>query len=93
MAMSRRLAVKVEGPSPQQLTTEEAQELAYLRTLIEQAVANGVVTKEEESNIRARVLHSKPRYELLSQQLAMYRELVTNKINAGLLAGETFTDL
>nr|WP_228023993.1 hypothetical protein [Synechocystis salina] len=90
--MSRRLAVKVERPDSQQLTAEETQELAYLRTLIEQAVADGVVTKEEESNIRARVLHSKPRYELLSQELAMYRELVTSKVNAGLLAGEIFTD-
>ncbi|WP_322742742.1 hypothetical protein [Synechocystis salina] len=85
--------MKVERPDSQQLTAEETQELAYLRTLIEQAVADGVVTKEEESNIRARVLDSKPRYELLSQELAMYRELVTNKINAGLLAGEIFTDL
>ncbi|MBE9176566.1 hypothetical protein IQ225_16880 [Synechocystis salina LEGE 06155] len=93
MTMSRRLAVKVERPNSQQLTAEETQELAYLRTLIERAVADGVVTKEEESNIRALALHSKPRYELLSQELAMYRELVTNKVNAGLLVGEIFTDL
>jgi uncharacterized membrane protein YebE (DUF533 family) len=85
--------VKVERPNSQQLSGEETQELDYLRALIEQAVADGVVTKEEESNIKALALHSKPRYELLSQELAMYRELVTNKINAGLLAGETFADL
>ncbi|WP_223342736.1 MULTISPECIES: hypothetical protein [unclassified Synechocystis] len=84
--------MKVEGPNPQQLTAEEIQELEHLRGLIEQAVANGVVTKEEEFNIKAWALHSKPRYELLSQELAMYRELVTNKINAGLLSGETLTD-
>ncbi|AIE72792.1 hypothetical protein D082_02630 [Synechocystis sp. PCC 6714] len=75
------------------MTPEETQELDYLRTLIEQAVANGVVTKEEESNIKSWALHCKPRYELLSQELAMYRELVTNKINAGLLKGESFSDL
>jgi uncharacterized membrane protein YebE (DUF533 family) len=91
--MTRRLAVKVERPDSQQLSAEETQELDYLRALIEQAVADGVVTKEEESNIKALALHSKPRYELLSQELAMYRELITNKINAGLLAGETFTEL
>nr|WP_199303514.1 MULTISPECIES: hypothetical protein [unclassified Synechocystis] len=91
--MTRRWAVKVERPNSQQLSGEETQELDYLRALIEQAVADGVVTKEEESNIKALALHSKPRYELLSQELAMYRELVTNKINAGLLAGETFADL
>ena len=85
--------MKVERPDSQQLSAEETQELDYLRALIEQAVADGVVTKEEESNIKALALHSKPRYELLSQELAMYRELITNKINAGLLAGETFTEL
>lgn len=91
--MTRRWAVEVERPNSQQLSAEETQELDYLRSLIEQAVADGVVTKEEESNIKALALHSKPRYELLCQELAMYRELVTNKINAGLLAGETFGDL
>ncbi|WLT38236.1 hypothetical protein NON20_22535 [Synechocystis sp. B12] len=53
MAMTRRWAVKVERPNSQQLSGEETQELDYLRALIEQAVADGVVTKEEESNIKA----------------------------------------
>jgi len=82
----------VDRPKLHELTPEEVQELNHLRTLIESAVADGVVTKQEAENIKAKVLHSKPSYELLSQELALYRELVTNKISAGLLKGETFSD-
>lgn len=84
--------MKVERPNATQLTPEETKELEHLRFLIEQAIADGVVTKQESVNIKAMVLGHKPSYELLSQELTMYRELVTNKINAGLLKGENFSD-
>jgi uncharacterized membrane protein YebE (DUF533 family) len=84
--------MKTERPNAQQLTPEETKELDHLRSLIEKAIADGVVTKQESINIKAMVLRNKPGYELLSQELTLYRELVTNKINAGLLKEEDFSD-
>ncbi len=84
--------MEVDRPNSKQLNPQEIQELNRLRAVIEQAVSDGVVTKEEEANIKAIALNPKPSYELLSQELSLYRELVTNKINAGLLKGETFSD-
>lgn len=85
-------AMKVEHPNSQKLTPEESQELAKLRDLIEKAIADGVVTQDEVSSIRAAALTPKPSYELLSQELALYRELITSKVQAGLLSAELFSD-
>lgn len=84
--------MKVERPNSQELTPEESQELANLRDLIEKAIADGVVTTDEVSSIRAAALTPKPSYELLSQELALYRELITSKVQAGLLSAESFSD-
>ncbi|MBD2654962.1 hypothetical protein H6G45_16030 [Synechocystis sp. FACHB-383] len=84
--------MKVDRPNAQPLTPEEAQELNRLRTLIETAIADGVVTEDELSAIRTMALTPKPSYELLSQELAMYRELVTSKVQAGLLVAEQFSE-
>ena len=84
--------MKVDRPNVQALTPEETKELDRLRTLIETAIADGVVTKDEAAAIRTMALTPKPSYELLSQELAMYRELVTSKVQAGLLSAEQFSD-
>jgi uncharacterized membrane protein YebE (DUF533 family) len=84
--------MKVDHPNAKALTPEETQELNRLRTLIETAIADGVVTEDEVSAIRTMALTPKPSYELLSQELAMYRELVTSKVQAGLLVAEQFSD-
>lgn len=83
--------MNVDRPNSEHLTPQETQELARLRKIIEQAISDGVVTKEEEATIKATALHSKPSYELLSQELALYRELVTNKVNTGLLEKDDFS--
>ena len=84
--------MKVDRPNAKALTPEETQELNRLRTLIETAIADGVVTEDEVSAIHTMALTPKPSYELLSQELAMYRELVTSKVQAGLLVAEQFSD-
>ncbi len=84
--------MKVDRPNAPALTPEETQELNRLRALIETAIADGVVTKDEAATIRTAALNQKPSYELLSQELAMYRELITNKVQAGLLSAEQFSE-
>lgn len=85
-------AMKVDRPNAQELTPAETKELDRLRALIETAIDDGVVTKDEAEAIRATALGHKPSYELLSQELAMYRELVTSKVQAGLLSAEQFSE-
>ncbi|MEY2985525.1 MAG: hypothetical protein RLZZ568_2142 [Cyanobacteriota bacterium] len=84
--------MKIERPNSQELTPEETQALNRLRDLIEMAIADGVVTKDEVSAIRTTALTAKPRYELLCQELALYRDLITRKVQAGLLAAEQFSE-
>ena len=84
--------MKVDRPNAPALTPEETQELNRLRALIETAIADGVVTKDEAATIRTAALNQKQSYELLSQELAMYRELITNKVQAGLLSAEQFSE-
>lgn len=84
--------MKVERPNAETLTDAEMQELEQLRAMLEQAIADGIVTHDEVANIKAKVKQQKPRYELLSQELSLYRELVTDKVKAGLLTQEGITD-
>jgi hypothetical protein len=72
------------------LTPEEQQELARLRTLIEKAIADNVISKAEDQSIRAIALAGSPSSDLLYEELQLYRRLVTEKVNQGLLAAEKF---
>jgi hypothetical protein len=77
----------------QNLTPEEETELARLRTLIEKAIADNIISKAEEQNLRAAALAGHPSPELLYQELQLYRRLVTEKVNQGLLVAEKFDQL
>ncbi|UXE64051.1 MAG: hypothetical protein KA717_16885 [Woronichinia naegeliana WA131] len=77
----------------QDLTPEEQQELARLHTLIEKAIADNVISKAEEQSLRAAALAGNPSPELLYQELQLYRRLVTEKVNQGLLVAEKFDQL
>lgn len=74
----------------QPLTPEEEAELAKLKILVETAIADGILSKTEDQAIRASALAGRPGPELLRQELAMYRQLVTQKVNEGLLVAEKF---
>lgn len=87
------ITMKVEFPDARPLTPEEQDEYNRLKTIIERAIADKVVTEAEVETIRATALRNKPSPELLYQQLRLYRELVTDKVNQGLLIAERFGEL
>jgi uncharacterized membrane protein YebE (DUF533 family) len=82
--------MKVERPNAPELTPEEKQELERLKGIIESAIADGVISNSEYENIRASALEKNPSHELLYQELELYRQLVTEKVRAGVLIAENF---
>ena len=82
--------MKVERPNAPELTPEEKKELERLKGIIESAIADGIISNAEYDNIRTSVLEKNPSPELLYQELELYRRLVTEKVNAGVLIAENF---
>jgi uncharacterized membrane protein YebE (DUF533 family) len=82
--------MKVERPNARELTPEENKELERLQRIIESAIADGVISKSEYENIRTSALEKNPSPELLYQALELYRQLVTEKVKAGVLIAENF---
>jgi uncharacterized membrane protein YebE (DUF533 family) len=82
--------MKVERPNARELTPEENKELERLQSIIEGAIADGVISNSEYDNIRTSVLEKNPSPELLYQALELYRQLVTEKVKAGVLIAENF---
>jgi len=82
--------MKVERPNARDLTPEENKELERLQRIIEGAIADGVISNSEYDNIRNSVLEKNPSSELLYQALELYRQLVTEKVKAGVLIAENF---
>jgi hypothetical protein len=82
--------MKVERPNARELTPEENKELERLQRIIEGAIADGVISNSEYDNIRTSVLEKNPSPELLYQALELYRQLVTEKVKAGVLIAENF---
>jgi uncharacterized membrane protein YebE (DUF533 family) len=82
--------MKVERPNARKLTPEENKELERLQGIIEIAIADGVISNSEYDNIRTSVLEKNPSPELLYQALELYRQLVTEKVKAGVLIAENF---
>ena len=82
--------MKVERPNARELTPEEKQELERLQRIIEGAIADGVISNSEYDNIRTSALEKNPSPELLYQALELYRQLVTEKVKAGVLIAENF---
>ncbi len=82
--------MKVEHPNATELTVNEQQELTRLKTIIEKAIADGILSSAESYNIRTAVLSTKPSSELLYQELLLYRRLVTDKVIEGVVITEIF---
>ncbi|MEB3249232.1 MAG: hypothetical protein ACKN9E_00980 [Microcystaceae cyanobacterium] len=77
----------------QPLTPEEQEELGRLKVMVEKAIADGILSKTEEDMIRSAVLSHHGTHELYYQELQMCRELITEKVNQGLLVAETYDSL
>lgn len=82
--------MKVERPNAPELTSEEKKELERLKGIIEIAISDGIISNSEYDNIRNTVLEKNPSPELLYQELELYRQLVTEKVKAGILIAENF---
>jgi uncharacterized membrane protein YebE (DUF533 family) len=82
--------MKVERPNAPELTPEEKKELERLKGIIEIAISDGIISNSEYDNIRNTVLEKNPSPELLYQELELYRQLVTEKVKAGILIAENF---
>ena len=82
--------MKVERPNARELTLEEKKELERLKGIIEIAISDGIISNSEYDNIRNTVLEKNRSPELLYQELELYRQLVTEKVKAGILIAENF---
>lgn len=82
--------MKVERPNAPELTPEEKKELERLKGIIEIAISDGIISNSEYDNIRNTTLEKNPSPELLYQELELYRQLVTEKVKAGILIAENF---
>jgi hypothetical protein len=69
---------------------EEAKELENLKAIIERAIADGRLSHAEFERIRAATLDNHPSAEQLSRELQLYRQLVTEKIQQGMIEFEAF---
>lgn len=61
-----------------------------MKGIIEIAISDGIISNSEYDNIRNTVLEKNPSPELLYQELELYRQLVTEKVKAGILIAENF---
>lgn len=76
--------MKVSRPNEKAPTTEETQELARIKGLIEKAIADGRVTYQEFENIQKAALGSgNVSADQLYRELELYRTLVTERIAKG----------
>lgn len=69
----------------QELSAEEQQELANLRQVIEQAIADGVLTQAERDAITTAM---RADGKVTFEELALVRQLVSDKVAAGELKSE-----
>jgi hypothetical protein len=76
--------MEVSRPNARELTPEELQELEKFKRMIEHAVANGKISKEDIQDLQnAELSHGKHNSELLYHELELYRTLVTEKLRTG----------
>ncbi|TRU36354.1 MAG: hypothetical protein EWV50_00265 [Microcystis aeruginosa Ma_MB_F_20061100_S20] len=72
--------MEISRPNQVELTTEEQQELEKLRSIIEQASVDGVITQGERERI-ALTMRSDGKVTL--EELELVRTLITEKVNKG----------
>jgi uncharacterized membrane protein YebE (DUF533 family) len=74
--------MKFTRDDDREITPEEQQELDRLKAVIEQAIADGIITKGERDRISATMRSDG---KVTREELELVRTLVTEKVNAGQL--------
>jgi uncharacterized membrane protein YebE (DUF533 family) len=74
------IVMEISRPNPQELTTEEQKELEKLRVIIEQASADGIITKGERERIAATV---RADGKVTKEELELVRTLINEKVTKG----------
>lgn len=77
--------MQVSRPNAKELSPQELRDLAKLKGLIERAVADGKLSKQELEDIQAQTFADG---KVLVEELDLYRKLVTEKIERGELEYE-----
>lgn len=72
--------MKIERPNAKELTTAELESLEKLRRLLEQAIADGVMSPSEVAAFKA---HTWADGKITPQELELYQTLVLSKIRRG----------
>ena len=75
----------IEHPNTTEPTAEEKQQLERLKTVINNAVADGKISRKELDDIRAATFADK---KVTVAELELYRKLVLDKIETGELEYE-----
>ncbi len=73
----------IERPNHKELTPYELQSLKKLHSVIDQAIADGKISKYEMELID-RTIHADN--SILIEELALVRELIKDKLDSGLLS-------
>jgi hypothetical protein len=72
--------MEISRPNQEELTAEEAQELAKLREIIEQASIDGIITHGEKERI---TLAMKADGKVTREELELVRTLISEKVTKG----------
>jgi hypothetical protein len=75
----------IERPNHKELTPDEIQSLQKLRVVIDQAIADGRVSKYEMDLIERTI---KSDNKVLVEEVVMVRQLIRDKLDSGLLTQE-----
>ncbi len=76
--------MEVSRPNARELTPEEQQELDKFKRMIEHAVADGKISKQDIQDLQRKELSGgNKNSELLSHELELYRTLITEKLQTG----------
>jgi uncharacterized membrane protein YebE (DUF533 family) len=84
----------IEWIDAKEPTVEEVYQLEMLKTVIERATADGILTQDEITALRAQIWRQKgDTVEQLYRRMELYRVLVTEKVTQGELAAEVLGEL
>ena len=72
--------MKIERPNAVEATPDELRELEKLKTVIENAIADGKLSRQELENIR---LTMSADHKVTVAELELYRKMVQEKIDKG----------
>lgn len=72
--------MEITRPGHEEISPEEKAELQKLKEIIERAVADGKISRQEYDNIHSQI---KSDGKITVEELGMYRRLVTDKVSSG----------